>query len=55
MSTASDPDTTTTIEVTAIPGADPVPLDVTTYGTPASGLDILDGAEVRVGPWTQSA
>lgn len=53
MSTANDPDTTTTIEVTAVPGADPVPLDVTTDGTPATGLDVLDGAEVRVGPWTQ--
>lgn len=55
MSTANDSDTTTTIEVTAIPGADHVPLDVTTDGTPASGLDILDGAEVHLGPWTQSA
>ncbi|WP_036961050.1 DUF4232 domain-containing protein [Promicromonospora kroppenstedtii] len=53
MSTANDPDTTTTIEVTAVPGAEPVPLDVTTDGTPATGLDVLDGAEVRVGPWTQ--
>lgn len=53
MSTANDPDTTTTVQVTAVPGADPVPLDVTTDGTPATGLDVLDGAEVRVGPWTQ--
>ncbi|MFI2365556.1 DUF4232 domain-containing protein [Promicromonospora sp. NPDC019610] len=53
MSTANDPDTTTTVQVTPVPGADPVPLDATTDGTPATGLDILDGAEVRVGPWTQ--
>lgn len=53
MSTTNDPDTTTAIEVTAVPGADPVPLDVTTDGTPATGLDVLDGAEVRLGPWTQ--
>lgn len=54
MSTVNDPDTTTTIEVTAVPGAGPVALDVTTDGTSASGLDILDGAAVRVGPWTQA-
>ncbi|MFI2490343.1 DUF4232 domain-containing protein [Promicromonospora kroppenstedtii] len=53
MSTANDPDTTTTIEVTTVPRADPVPIDVTTDGTPATGLDVLDGAEVRIGPWTQ--
>ncbi|MEV0892006.1 DUF4232 domain-containing protein [Promicromonospora sp. NPDC050262] len=53
MSTANDPDTTTTIQVTPVPDADPVPLDATTDGTRATGLDILDGAEVRVGPWTQ--
>ncbi|MFI8527061.1 DUF4232 domain-containing protein [Promicromonospora sukumoe] len=53
MSTANDPDTTTTVQVTAVPGADPVPLDATTDGTPATGLDVLDGAEVRIGPWTQ--
>ncbi|MFJ3407899.1 DUF4232 domain-containing protein [Promicromonospora sp. NPDC090134] len=53
MSTANDPDTTTTVQVTPVPGADPVPLDATTDGTPATGLDVLDGAEVRVGPWMQ--
>jgi hypothetical protein len=52
MSTVNDPDTTTTVEVTAVPGADPVLLDVTTDGTP--GPDILDGAEVRVSPWIQA-
>ncbi|MFD6448909.1 DUF4232 domain-containing protein [Promicromonospora sp. NPDC060204] len=53
MSTANDPDTTTTVQVTPVPGAGPVPLDATTDGTPATGLDVLDGAEVRVGPWTR--
>lgn len=50
MSTANDPDPTTTVEVTATPGARPVPLDVTAGG---EGLDVLDGAEVRVSPWIQ--
>ncbi|MFD7023155.1 DUF4232 domain-containing protein [Promicromonospora sukumoe] len=54
MSTANDLDTTTTVQVTAVPGAEPVPLDVTMDGTPATGLDVLDGAEVRIGPWTQA-
>jgi hypothetical protein len=54
MSTANDPDTTTTVEVTAVPGADPVRLDATMDGTRASGLDVLDGAEVRQSPWTQA-
>lgn len=54
MSTANDPDTTTTIEVTAVPGADPVRIDATADGTRASGLDVLDGAEVRQSPWTQA-
>lgn len=53
MSTANDPDTTVTIEVTAVPGGRPVDLDVTADGTSASGLDVLDGAEVRVSPWIQ--
>lgn len=54
MSTTNDPDTTTTVEVTAVPGADPVRLDATVDGTRASGLDVLDGAEVRQTPWTQA-
>lgn len=54
MSTANDPDTTTTVEVTVVPGADPVRLDATMDGTRASGLDVLDGAEVRQSPWTQT-
>lgn len=54
MSTANDPDTTTAIEVTPVPGAEPVLLDVTEHDGSASGLDILDGAQVRVGPWVQA-
>lgn len=54
MSTVNDPDTTTTVEVIAVPGADPVRLDATMDGTRASGLDVLDGAEVRQSPWTQA-
>jgi hypothetical protein len=54
MSTVNDSDTTTTVEVTAVPGADPVRLDATMDGTRASGLDVLDGAEVRQSPWTQA-
>lgn len=53
MSTANDPETTTTVQVTAVPGADPVPLDVTSDGTTATGLDVLDGTEVRLSPWIQ--
>ncbi|MEL7976459.1 DUF4232 domain-containing protein [Isoptericola sp. F-RaC21] len=50
MSTANDPDVTTTVDVVPVPGAGTVSL------TPEyPGLDVLDGAEVRVGPWVQAA
>ncbi|MFD6136086.1 DUF4232 domain-containing protein [Isoptericola sp. NPDC060257] len=49
MSTANDPDVTTTVDVVAVPDGDPVPL------VPTTELDVLDGAEVRVGPWAQGA
>lgn len=49
MSTANDPDVTTTVDVVAVPDGDPVPL------APTAELDVLDGAEVRVGPWAQGA
>ncbi|MCZ2262390.1 DUF4232 domain-containing protein [Isoptericola sp. QY 916] len=49
MSAANDPDVTTTVDVVAVPDGDPVPL------TPTAELDLLDGAEVRVGPWAQGA
>ncbi|WP_162449057.1 DUF4232 domain-containing protein [Phytoactinopolyspora mesophila] len=54
MSTANDPDVTTSVEVTAVPGAEPVLLDVTDGDGPSAGLDILDGAELRLGPWVQA-
>lgn len=54
MSTANDPDVTTAIEVIAVPGAEPVLLDVTEHESSPSGLDILDGAELSVGPWVQA-
>lgn len=54
MSTANDPDVTTFIEVIALPGTEPVRLDVTEHASSPAGLDILDGAQVRVGPWVQA-
>ncbi|GAA1729740.1 hypothetical protein GCM10009809_26640 [Isoptericola hypogeus] len=60
MSTANDPDVTTALAVTPVPGADPVrlvpevPGGAGTSGGPA-GLDVLDGADVQVGPWAQAA
>ncbi|WP_162453736.1 DUF4232 domain-containing protein [Phytoactinopolyspora mesophila] len=54
MSTANDPDVTTTIDVTAVPDAEPVSLDVTEHESSATGLDILDGGDVRLGPWVQA-
>lgn len=54
MSTANDPDVTTDLLVTALPGGKPVTLPVSWPGAP-SDLDILDGAEVRISPWTQGA
>ncbi|MEN5074411.1 DUF4232 domain-containing protein [Isoptericola cucumis] len=60
MSTANDTDVTTALDVTPVPGADPVrviPRYVDDVGSPAgpAELDVLDGAEVRVGPWAQAA
>lgn len=55
MSTANDPDVTTSIVVTPVPGAGPVSLDVLGHESSASGLDVLDGAQVSVGPWVQAA
>ncbi|WP_406029223.1 DUF4232 domain-containing protein [Nocardioides sp. NBC_00850] len=52
MSTANDPDVTTDLQVTALPGGKPVTIPVSWPGAP-SNLDILDGAEVRMSPWAQ--
>ncbi|MFJ9393215.1 DUF4232 domain-containing protein [Nocardioides sp. NPDC101246] len=54
MSTANDPDVTTELLVTALPGATPITLGVAVIDGP-SDLDILDGAEVRISPWAQAA
>jgi hypothetical protein len=54
MSTANDPDVTTSIQVIAVPGAEPVLLDVTGHESAPAGLDILDGAKVSLGPWVQA-
>lgn len=53
MSTANDPDVTTELLVTAMPGSTPTTLGVAVIDGP-SGLDILDGAEVRISPWAQA-
>jgi len=58
MSTANDPDVTTTVDVAPVPGAEPVPLTPVFPDDPPSAggaLDVLDGADVRVGPWVQGA
>jgi hypothetical protein len=54
MSTSNDPDVTTSIQVVAVPGAEPVLLDVSEHESSPAGLDIMDGAEVRLGPWVQA-
>ncbi|MFE7227799.1 DUF4232 domain-containing protein [Nocardioides sp. NPDC057577] len=54
MSTANDPDVTTELLVTALPGGTPITLGVAVIDGP-SDLDILDGAEVGISPWAQAA
>lgn len=54
MSTANDPNVTTSIEVIAVPGAESVLLDVTGHESSPAGLDILDGTQVHLGPWVQA-
>lgn len=54
MSTSNDPDVTTAVEIEAVPGATPVRLAPEVDGT-STDLDVLDGAEVRIGPWAQAA
>jgi hypothetical protein len=53
MSTANDSDVTTSIQVVAVPGAEPALLDVTGHESSPTGLDVLDGADVHLGPWVQ--
>ncbi|GGR43078.1 hypothetical protein J2S40_004299 [Nocardioides luteus] len=54
MSTADDPGVTTDLRVIAVPGAEPVTIPVGGPSQPTD-LDVLDGAEVRISPWAQSA
>ncbi|GAA1994259.1 hypothetical protein GCM10009718_35110 [Isoptericola halotolerans] len=60
MSTTNDPEVTTEVEIVAVPGADPVALvpRAPDLAGPSDGepvtLDVLDGAEVRQGPWAQA-
>ncbi|NLE71166.1 MAG: DUF4232 domain-containing protein [Actinomycetales bacterium] len=55
MSTSLDPDVTVLVTVRAVPGAAAVdlPLDEVALGdgTTLDWVDVLDGAEVHVGPW----
>lgn len=55
MSTANDPDQTTSVLVTTVPGADEARLRVTDVPGAESGVDILEGARVVVGDWVRSS
>ena len=52
MSTANDPDVTTSFLVKTVVGADAVRLPVTSHMGGEGGVDILGGATVEVGSWT---
>jgi hypothetical protein len=54
MSTADDPNVAVSIQVIAVPGAEPVELNVTEHESSPAGLDIMDGADVYLGPWVQA-
>jgi len=54
MSTANDPNVAVSIQVIAVPGAEPVLLDVTEHESSPVGLDIMDGGDVYLGPWAQA-
>ena len=55
MSTANDPDQTTSVLVTTVPGAEVTRLRVTDVPGADSGVDILEGARVVVGDWVRAA
>ncbi|MGW8566801.1 DUF4232 domain-containing protein [Isoptericola sp. NPDC055881] len=55
MSTALDPDVTTTVDVVPVPDAEAVSLTPKVPGVGPVDLDVLDGATVRVSPWVQAA
>ncbi|MFF3065459.1 DUF4232 domain-containing protein [Oerskovia sp. NPDC057915] len=52
MSTADDPDVTTSFLVKTVVGADAVHLPVTSHPGGEGGVDVLGGATVEVGSWT---
>jgi hypothetical protein len=54
MSTANDPNVTTSIEVVAVPGAEPVLLDLAERDDTPSGLDVLGRRRGAARPWTQA-
>ncbi|OCI30351.1 hypothetical protein OERS_29170 [Oerskovia enterophila] len=55
MSTANDPDQTTSVLVTTVPGADEARLRVADVPGAESGVDILEGARIVVGDWVRSS
>lgn len=54
MSTANDPDLTTTLRVVPQPGATSVEVPVAGRPETPAGLDLLDGAVLQVSPWVQA-
>ncbi|WP_404285339.1 DUF4232 domain-containing protein [Glutamicibacter arilaitensis] len=53
MSTTNDPDETEFLEISLLPGLEPVKLTPKIDGADTS-LDILDEAEIRISPWVQA-
>lgn len=53
MSTSQDPDETTRLEISLLPGLEPTKLKPQIDGADTS-LDILDGAKIRISPWVQA-
>ncbi|PRB72330.1 DUF4232 domain-containing protein [Arthrobacter sp. MYb213] len=53
MSTSQDPDETTRLEISLLPGLEPTKLTPQIEGADTS-LDILDGAKIRISPWVQA-
>ncbi|MDR7383675.1 DUF4232 domain-containing protein [Promicromonospora iranensis] len=55
MSTVNDPDLTTTLRVVPQPGTAAVEVPVSERpGSSPGGLDVLDGAVLRISPWVQA-
>ena len=53
MSTSQDPDETTRLEISLLPGLEATKLTPRIDGADTS-LDILDGAKIRISPWVQA-